>query len=457
MKKNIFFLGMAALALAACSGNPYDEWADPQHSDAEDAKTVAINVGPAAAIDFATLTADSVQLFIPTVSAETGAVNTYNVVLNNEDKTATQTVTASENGNVATSDLQTAYYTLVGRKPIQRTIDLNVTSFTKINGESIKGEGTTTATLTASAPVIDTKYYVTGNINDWKNTDTSYPVENGGGDPYDDPTFTVTLPATGSDIEFKLTPVSGLGGDWSGCITAAVDGTEGKLSDSNAGGNLKITNDPNAKFYRVTFDLLNQTWSYEPLSFNTYFYEIGGESGWSANHALYGANGDGIYVGYYYLNGDFKFKPNADDWNGDYEFNGEGKIADINGGSNIPDPGAGFYQISVDLVHLTYKLYKINQISIIGNFNNWGGDVDLTYNAANNVWEANNVNIAKSGKLKFRCNHKWGSASESVPDFGGSLNSLTTGAADFNVEAGTYDVKLYLDYDGHSHATFTKK
>lgn len=258
---------MAALALTACSDNGYDDWADAQSSAQDAAKTVSLALAPAQAIDFSTLTADSVQLFVPTVTAETGAVNTYNVVLNNEDKTASSAaLNANAQGFVSTAELQSAYYALVGRRPIQRNIDLNVTSYTKINGESVKEEGTTTASLKASAPVIESKYYVTGNINGWSNTDTTYPVVNGGGDPYDDPIFTVTLPATGSDIEFKLTPESGLGGDWSKCITATTDGTEGKLTDGNAGGNLVIKNVDGAKFYRVTFDLLNQTWSYVALS-----------------------------------------------------------------------------------------------------------------------------------------------------------------------------------------------
>ena len=55
-----------------------------------------------------------------------------------------------------------------------------------------------------------------------------------------------------------MTPESGPGGDWSKCITATTDGTEGKLTDGNAGGNLVIKNVDGAKFYRVTFDLLNQ-------------------------------------------------------------------------------------------------------------------------------------------------------------------------------------------------------
>lgn len=190
--------------------------------------------------------------------------------------------------------------------------------------------------------------------------------------------------------------------------------------------------------------------------FSEFFYEIGNESSWKTSHALRSPDMDGKYEGFYYLNGAFKFKPNADNWDGDYEYNGEGKLTQ-DGKDNIPDPGAGFYMIDVDLNSSSYSLYKIDQISLIGAFNSWSGDVDLTYNVQEGVWEAKDVVIPTTGDLKFRCNHKWSSDNESVPDFGGSLDNLVKGGGNITVEAGTYDVKLYLSYGGANKAVFTKK
>ncbi len=450
---------MAALALASCSDNGYDDWGNPQSSLEDSARTVTLALAPAQPIDFATLKTDSVQLFVPVLTAENGAVNTYNVVLNNEDKTASSAgLNANAQGFVSTADLQNAYYTLVGRKPVQRNITLDVTSYTKINGESVKEQGATTAALTADAPVIESKYYVTGNINGWSNTDTTYPVVNGGGDPYDDPIFTVTLPATGSDIEFKLTPESGLGGDWSKCITATTDGTEGKLTDGNAGGNLVIKNVDGAKFYRVTFDLLNQTWSYVALNFTEFIYEIGNESGWATTHALYGANYDGNYLGYYYLNGEFKFKPNADNWENDWEYNGEGKIADINGGPNFPDPGAGFYRIEVNTLNLTYSLTKISSISIVGDaVNGWTNDQDMTYNSATGNWEW--TGTLSTGDLKFRANHDW-AISWGGKSSNADYNNLTEhDGKNLNIaQAGTYKIVLTIHQEnGDCKVSIVKK
>ena len=102
---------------------------------------------------------------------------------------------------------------------------------------------------------------------------------------------------------------------------------------------------------------MNQTWSGAGLSFGDYFYEIGNESGWGTSHALAGPANDGKYKGYYYLNGEFKFKPNADNWDDDLEYvsgtTTSGTLTDA-GGPNCPDPGEGFYEIFLDAGALNY-------------------------------------------------------------------------------------------------------
>lgn len=84
MKNNIILLGLA-LALASCGSDTYEEWSDPQHSDPESSKDVALALTNAPAINFGTLTSDSVQLFIPTVTAtNTTATSYYTVAVSNE-------------------------------------------------------------------------------------------------------------------------------------------------------------------------------------------------------------------------------------------------------------------------------------------------------------------------------------------------------------------------------------
>lgn len=471
------------MLFAACGENPYDDWANPQ-SSSEDAKSVQLAVSPASAIDFASLIADSVQLFVPTISASTtsGPIsgdevsNTYVVTLYNEDGTATQTITASENGMVSVADLETAYYNLVGRKPVQRTIRIDIKAYSKLNGESVVNDASTTATLTADAPVISSAYYIVGGTLDWAGSASSkaQKFSHSDADPYDDPVYTITIAASeGADTWFAIGTEEACdaitnNGDWSQLFgTTLGDGgmnnlnvTERYDTRSNLGHDcsFKVPASAGAKYIRVTINVLDQTYLIEPLSFSELIYEIGNEGGWSTSHALYGANFDGNYLGYYYLNGEFKFKPNADNWEGDWEYDGEGKIAD-NGGPNCPDPGAGYYRITVNLADMTYSLMKVNNISMIGTVNgNWNTDTDLTYNTNTGNWEW--TGQLNAGKVKFRVNHdwtySWGGADGNTYNFSKLTESNGT---DLTLdEAGTYKVVLTVHQEKDDcKVTFTKQ
>lgn len=231
MKKLLYSIG-ALLLMASCSDN-YTDWADPQ-SNTEEAKTVTLALAPAADINFATLTTDSVQLFVPTVTASETAVNSYAAKLYNADKSASKTLQVDAKGRVKSSELADSINALYTRRPTQRTIAMDVTAFTKINGQSIQTTGTTTVKATPNAPEIDNTYYLTGTINSWNYNDKTFAVNNNGGDPYLNPVFSITLTAAqvGTGLEFKLTPASNLGKQ-DKCITATKDATAGKIAYNN--------------------------------------------------------------------------------------------------------------------------------------------------------------------------------------------------------------------------------
>ena len=79
---------------------------------------------------------------------------------------------------------------------------------------------------------------------------------------------------------------------------------------NNAGANFSVPADPTAKFYKVTFNMLTFTWSVQALAFGDYIYEIGSNTSWSSVIPLKHTNGQGEYVGFAYLDSEFKFKPN---------------------------------------------------------------------------------------------------------------------------------------------------
>ncbi len=453
MKKLLSMIGIALL-MTGCTDD-YKDWADPITNGPEEALNVGISVSPTSAVDFATYTNETVQLFNASVTgleivdgADEGVEAMYSAEITNEDGSRSIPLEVNGNGYVSTTELESAVNNLWGRRPVARTIPVNVVGLVDINGTTIAATGSTTLTATPNAPIIEDAYYITGTVNGWNNSNTDYELSNGGADAYENPVFTVLIPGSvvTGDIEFKVTPKSGLGGDWSKCLTASE--TEGSFATDNAGGNLKVAYVEGAKFYRIQFDMMNQTWTSTALKFGEFFYEIGNEGGWGINHALYGADGDGKYTGFYYLDGEFKFKPNADNWDDDLEYvNGttiNGTLTSA-GGPNCPDPGAGFYKIDLDAASLSYNLTKIESVSLIGGFNDWSGDVEMTYNTADGCWEV--TTDAVSGEFKFRANHDWGI------NWGGDVNALTQDGANLNITAGTHTFKLYLSYNGAHKVT----
>ena len=441
MKKILSIMSMALL-MAGCTED-YKDWAQPFQNGPEEPVSVSISVSPGAAVDFATITDETVKLFSASVSNPDGAEATYTASITNEDGSKEIAIKIDENFFCSTAELESAVNALWGRRPVARTIPVKVLAYVKVNGVAIASTGTTTLTATPNAPVIEEAYYITGTVNGWDNNNTDYELSNGGADPYENSIFTVMIPGdkvTG-DIEFKVTPKSGLGGDWSKCLTASD--TEGVFATNNAGGNLKVAYVKGAKFYRIQFDLMNQTLSGAGLSFGDYFYEIGNESGWGTSHALAGPANDGKYKGYYYLNGEFKFKPNADNWDDDLEYvsgtTTSGTLTDV-GGPNCPDPGEGFYEIFLDAGALNYTLTKIESVSMIGGFNEWASDLEMTYNAEEGCWEVTTDQV--SGEYKFRANHDW------AINWGGDVKGLTQDGANLSIDGGSHTFKLYLSYNG---------
>lgn len=448
-----------ALLMASCTED-YKDWAAPIANGPEDAISVGFTASPSSAINFADYTEDTYKLFDATITGVEGATATYGAEITNEDGSKAITLELDENNNVNTAELESAVYALWGRRPVARTIPVNIAALINVNGVSYASQGSTTLAATPNAPEIEEAYYITGTVNGWDNTNTDYELSNGGADPYENSIFTVMIPGekvTG-DIEFKVTPKSGIGGDWSKCLTASDN--EGVFATNNKGGNLKVAYVEGAKFYRITFDMMNQAWSSEALKFGDYFYEIGNESGWGTSHALFGGAGDGKYQGYYYLDGEFKFKPNADNWDNDLEYvsgDSMGGTLQSTGGPNCPDPSAGFYQINLDAGAMNYSLTKVDVISIIGDFNGWGADVDMTYNKEAGCWEAT-AEVNANG-FKFRMNHDWTISWGGANGDGKLYDNLTqNNGANIVVDAaGTYKFQLYLSCEGKNKVVMTKQ
>ena len=449
MKKILSLMGMALL-MASCTDD-YKDWAEPFSNAPEDPYSISFTASPASPIDFATISGDKVLLFNSTIEGPEGAAATeYEVVLSDESGENQTPVEVDAEGYANVEELEAAVYGLYGRRPVARTIPMEVGVAINVKGASIVKISSTTLTATPNAPEIEEAYYITGTPNSWNNSDTSLELTNGGGDVYENPVFKVLIPATGSDIEFKVTPKSGIGGDWSKCLTASD--TEGKFATDNAGGNFMITHVEGAKFYRVEFNMLDQTWKYDALNFNTYIWQAGNGNGWgSPASPLYSPAGDGKYTGFMYLDGEFKFRSGEDNWNAPDWGKGasEGTLAEQAGNLSAD---AGYYKVEVDLGALTYKLTPITTIGIVGpaQAGGWDADTDMTYNKETGAWEAT-VELA-ADEMKFRANDGWDI------NWGGTENNLTQGGDNIKVAtAGKYFIQLFAYCDSKATFKMTKQ
>lgn len=470
MKKALYLMGLV-FALASCSDD-VPGWLEPQSNDPEDAKTVEMTVGQAAAVDYANISDldnTTIQLFVPTITAETGAVTEYRVTLYNDDKSKSAELLTDENGYVTAAELKAAVESLYGKAPTPHDIPLDIAGYTTVAGVSVKNVATSTINVTLVAPQISANYYVVGGALDWSASAASKEQKflHSDVNVYDDPIFTIVIPASSGDTWFAI-------GDDEACDAIANNGDYSKLlgttngnGNSGTSGNLaprtELSDDGSFKvesgfgqYIKITLNMMEYSYTIEPLNFAENIYIVGNINGtsWGPSFPLNGASFDGKYQGFYYINGEFKFKPNENDWTGDWEYDGPGKIAD-NSGSNCPAPDeSGFYVVDVDLGAMTYSLTKIEYIDIVGGVvggEDWNTGPHMTYNTQKQCWEAD---VELTGDFKFRGNGSW---SSDDGNFGGTLDNIVNGSND-NITptiTGPVHVELYLSCTGKSYATIT--
>lgn len=465
MKKLSIYLMLAVAGLFMTACGPEDnEFAGLKKAEADAAVVVpGFSASQVGLIDLNTIEvsdAQDVQAFSVSEAELPEGVSLSKAEIAFEDGSL---LSATTDGKVSGEALSAYVASIYGLRPEARTVTGTVYFYAVQNGAAVKIDaGNVNFQVVPKAPVIASAYYLTGTINGWDNSNMDYELSNGGDDPYINPTFTCTLEmaklGNPESIEFKATPVDGLGGDWSGCLAA---GDEGKFNYNNDGGNFKIEGiSANTVLIRLTFNMLDQTWSYTEVAFNDYIYEIGNESGWGTSHPLYGANGDGKYQGYYYLNGEFKFKPNADNWEGDWGQAPDqptGNLA-VDGERNCwLDNGEGFYCINVDIAAMTWSLTKINSVFVVGSAvnNDWDNGVEMSFNSEKQCWECD-ATFTEAGVIKFKGNGTWDNADG---NWGGTMDNIINGSND-NIPvsmAGDVHIEFYPSCDTKSYCTITAK
>jgi len=459
---------MAIIAGLVSCNDDYTDWANPQSNAANEAaeKFTMLVTPSVSSVDFATETAENIQLF--STNLQDGQASEYTVTFSTEDNTGTATVTATKDGTVSAEDLKNVVSSIYGKAPYERTFNATVSADVKITTAdgsvvSEKSGEPFTLKLTLSAPYISEHYYLVGAPSSWSPTETSMPFSHSDQNVYDDPVFTVTFPVADGETWFAIaddkTIASGEWSDLLGCAEGnGKNGMEGKIirrTELSDEGSWVVNVAGDAKFIKMTINMMDYTYTLEKLNFGAYIYEIGNESGWSVSHPLAGLNYDGQYMGFAYLNGEFKYKPNADNWDNDYEkVSGdayEGTLT-TDGGPNIDAISEGFYMMQVDAVNMTYKHTLISTIGVIGDAtaDGWNSDQDMTFDATDSSWNISGITLT-DGTIKFRANDAWDI------NWGGDTAGLVANGDNISVTAGTYDIKLIPICDGMSSCTLTKK
>ena len=334
--------------------------------------------------------------------------------------------------------------------------DINVESKVSVNLASgdavaINTVGTTTAKLKPTpTPAIDEQgYYMLGEVNGngWDNKNPEWMTK------VSDGVYQLKVTTEKDKNWFKFYEGSKfVSGDWDAINSGALGCKENGCED--ASGYIYFTGDswgelqtiviPGAGTWIVTLDMNNLTYTVgKPI-----LYMAGDANGWNQIDVL--NSEDGVnFKGYMYLNQKgFKFctQPNWKGTNYGGAFFGESE-------DNIMmTQEAGFYQVDVDLSAKTYTLTPFT-IGIIGSATPkaWDGDTEMTYNPEERCWELKNVKLI-DGEMKFRHTNDWNL------NWGGPLDALVHDGDNIAVAAGTYDIKLEVNWaEGTAKCVMTKK
>lgn len=462
MKKLSLYISiaLAGLFMGSCSED-FKDWADPQTNPQEDAITIpGFTATAAQAIDFASVTTDSVNTFSLSSAAlpEGFTLGNARIELTPQgvENATKTTVNTSLDGKGAVADLASVVESAYGKRPTARTFDAQVYVNAIKEGQAVLIDaGKINLVMTPKAPFIDAAYYLVGDmftkddVNGWNTISDKQTFKHSDKDVYEDPIFTITFETTKADQYWKIIPKANVDAGntdaSAGVVGPKVDG-EDSITGSLTNVDAKAGKIAKAGKYKLTLNMMNYTYTFEEVKYDPFIYFIGTTDGWKSSDQKLALvdEAKGVYTGYVYVadpNGaglQFKFQRVAGSWDNEINagtFNTFSDAATPNEKGNIGvNAGEGVYYFDVNLGEGTIKATKVETMGIIGQFNGWSGDAVMTWNAEEYCFEATKVGVTADG-WKFRVNGGWDI------NLGGSLNNLTAGGDNITVAGNT--VKLY--------------
>ncbi|MDE6439128.1 MAG: hypothetical protein K2L62_05695, partial [Muribaculaceae bacterium] len=265
-------------------------------------------------------------------------------------------------------------------------------------------------------------------------------------DPMDDPVFRFYV-TTGENGElwWKIAPQEAMdqateawgmvyGPAENGNTNAQGQMVEGSQSDNAAA---KIEG---AGTYCVEFDAIGMTYNVYKVADVPYLFTPGGSNGWSmyASQWLAWQDDSRSFKGLVKADAGDGFKMvsivNGVNWDNPNWGGSEGTL--VYDGSNIKPASTAIYFVDANTEALTYTMTEITSVSLIGAFNGWAGDFELTPSDDLLQWTAKGVQLG--GEFKVRMNHSWDIS------YGGAMPGVTFNAGNLTVEDGVYNVTFNL-------------
>lgn len=140
-----------------------------------------------------------------------------------------------------------------------------------------------------------------------------------------------------------------------------------------------------------------------------------------------------------------------DDWTNNWGDTAFPSGTGTSNGPNIPVANSGYYKVDLNVGTGAYSFTAVasptyTNISVIGGFNGWGADVDLTADVSGHVWTGT-LTLAANTTLKLRANHDWTTAWGGVTLPSGFAS---TSGGDMAVNSGDYFI-YFNDVSGEIH------
>lgn len=470
---------LTGMLMASC-GEDFDDWASPQSYPQEDAITIPGYSATAAEGAVIDMTKNPTTVKIVEFSGdelpEGFTLKNIRIAATPEGlEGAKETeIDLADDGTVDATVLSDLTVETFGPRPVQRVFNCKVFVDAVKDGQAVLIKaGTIQVKVTPKAPQISDNYYVIGEPSQWDPTCATLKFTHSDKDVYEDPIFTITIPVVDNDGDgdmwFAITDdITQQMNDWSyvfGCAEGNGKNSEtGKISRRSSlsdDGSFKIAV-ADAELIRITLNMMDYSYKIEKLSALQYFYVVGTPNGWSADNAyknMFYTQDATTYTYTTKWTGAWDLKVwdanslgNWDNaWGTAVDGDGSASGSMINSGAqSFQSPEAGFYTLSINKKDMSYTWTRLDNqnpteytsVSLIGDFNGWGGDVDLEQVAAHN-WFVE-YTVPSNGGLKFRANHAWDTSwgtSDKETAIGDSYY-LPIGGENINVPAGTYQFYL---------------